>query len=211
MKTLAIAGDYWHSSDQLVVMLRSIGIDEKDHLVRYPDLPSFAELHHFDLVVFAMMGRHAPRSSDAHWFEPHDQSRLAAWVNAGGGLLVFHSGTASHPTDGALRQVVGGHFLHHPPDHPDVSIEVATDHPVTAGVESFVHPDEHYFVEVDDDVTPLLRATSVLGETSAGWCVERGAGRVAAIIPGHTREMLEDENLMRLVANAAAWCAGEKA
>jgi hypothetical protein len=213
-RILALVGDYYHCSDQQIMLMRSVGVDEssEEHevtTIRYPDLPASDVMGDYDLVIFGMMGRYAPRDSDETWFTLGAQERLAARVNDGGGLLVFHAGTASHRIDGAFREIVGGHFLHHPPEHPTVTISPIADHPVTDGVTEFAHPDEHYFVEVDDDVTPLLRATSELGETVAGWTAERGSGRVAVIVPGHTREMIGDPMLARLVRNAAAWCLGE--
>lgn len=204
---LAALGDYYHCSDQLLLAVRSVSLPPGADLtvLRYPEIPDRTTLTRHDLIVLAMMGRLRPRESDEHWMDVATQQALADRVAAGAGLLVLHSGTASHPTDGPLRSLVGGHFLHHPPEHPEVTVAPVAEHPLTHGVKAFTHPDEHYFLEVDDEITPLLRATSVLGDQPAGWCREHGKGRVAVVVPGHTHEVLEEPTMHRLLANAASW------
>ena len=208
---LATLGDYYHCSDQLLEAIRATTLPEGagPFVLRYPDVPDRSAFTRHELIIFAMMGRLRPNESDAHWMDEPAQQTLADHVAAGAGLLVLHSGTASHPTNGPLRALVGGHFVQHPPEHPEVTITPVADHPVTRGVDSFSHPDEHYFMDLDDDITPLLRATSVLGDQPAGWCREHGEGRVAVIVPGHTREMLEEPMLHRLLSNASAWLVKE--
>jgi len=207
-RILALVGDYYHCSDQLLLALSPVLQETGSELflTRYPDPPAPRELAGYDLVILAMMGRLRPRESKEYWFDDLSQRALEAAVSEGAGLLLFHSGTASHPDDGALRRLSGGHFVQHPPEHPVVTITPVAEHPITSGVGEFAHPDEHYFMEIDDDVTQLLRASSTLGEQSAGWCKTHGAGRVAAIVPGHTREMLEDPALRLLLRNSVQWC-----
>ncbi|MFW5689724.1 MAG: ThuA domain-containing protein [Spirochaetota bacterium] len=205
---LFVLGDFYHCSDQLVMATRAMDLpaDVSTELVRYPDAPDPDRLIGYDLVVFAMMGRLDPERSEETWFHERAQLALTDHVASGAGLLVVHAGTASHPTDGPFRELVGGHFLHHPPEHPPVTISPVATHPITEGVGAFAHPDEHYFMDVDEGVTELLRATSELGDQSAGWCREHGDGRVAVLVPGHTRQMLAEPMLRRLLSNAAAWC-----
>lgn len=204
---LAALGDYYHCSDLLVDAVRAIDLPAgmERTIVRYPDEVSPQSLVGHDVLLLAMMGQLDPRENDDYWFDAASQAVLSDHVASGAGVVFLHSGTASHPTDGPLRSLCGGHFLRHPPEHPEVTISAVADHPITSHVSTFAHPDEHYFMEVDDGVTPLLTASSTLGEQSAGWCREHGKGRVAVIIPGHTREMLSDPNLRRLLSNAVAW------
>lgn len=203
----AVLGDYYHCSDHLLNALRSTALPDGVSLTvsRYPDPVDPQALSGHHLLFLATMGKWSPRTSDETWFDAPSQQALSDHVLAGAGLVVFHSGTASHAADGPLRTLCGGRFLHHPPEHPEVTVSVVADHPITAGVTTFTHPDEHYFVEVDADVTPLLTAVSSLGEQSAGWCRAHGSGRVAVIVPGHTTAMLEEPNLHRLLANAITW------
>ena len=209
-RILALVGDYYHCSDQLYSLVSSLPLFDDATLttIRYPEQPDSSELAQYDLVILAMMGQLRPRESEEYWIDEAAQRALADHVGDGAGLLVFHAGTASHPESGALRELTGGRFIHHPPEHPTVTISVVGSHPITEGVSTFAHPDEHYFMEVDDGVTPLLLAHSSLGEQSAGWCRSHGQGRVAVVVPGHTREMLEDPMLRRLVSNAVGWCLG---
>lgn len=210
-RILAVLGDYYHCSDQLLALLRSSELTEdlEVTVARYPESFDPASLVGYDLLMLAAIGRLRPKESDEYWMSEEVGQALADHVAGGAGLLVFHSGTASHPSEGAFRALTGGHFLQHPPEHPPVTITPVAEHPITEGVTSFTHPDEHYFLDVDDDVTQLLTATSELGEQSGGWCRMHGSGRVAALIPGHTREMLTEPMMRRLLENAVRWCLGE--
>jgi len=209
-RMLAVLGDYYHCSDQLLALLKSTDLpdDLEVTVTRYPESFEPSSLVGYDLLLLAAIGRLRPKESDEHWMSEEVERALADHVAGGAGLLLVHAGTASHPTGGALRALTGGHFLQHPPEHPPVTITPVVEHPITDGVTSFTHPDEHYFLDVDDDVTQLLSATSELGEQSGGWCRTHGSGRVAALVPGHTREMLGEPMMRRLLANAIRWCIG---
>lgn len=212
-RMLAVLGDFYHCSDQLLGLVSSTDLpdDLEITVVRYPQPFEPASLVGYDLLLLAAIGRLRPKESDEHWMTGEVEQALADHVAAGAGLLLLHAGTASHPTDGAFRALAGGHFLQHPPEHPPVTITPVAGHPITEGVASFTHPDEHYFLDVDDGVTQLLTATSELGEQSGGWCRTHGSGRVAALVPGHTREMLTEPMMRRLLANAVGWCLGDTA
>ena len=207
----AVLGDYYHCSDPLLIALRSAVIPSDIVLTvtRYPEPVDPSRLAEEDLLFLASMGQWNPRESDQSWFDPAAQQALSDHVAAGAGCVVMHSGTASHAPRGPLRELCGGRFLHHPPEHPDVTITPVCDHPITAGVTAFTHPDEHYFLEVDPDVTQLLTATSTLGEQSAGWCRSHGSGRVAVIVPGHTSAMLTDPMMRQLLTNAIRWALAD--
>ena len=208
---LAVLGDYYHASDHLALalMATSVPADLETTVIRYPDPVNPHDLAGYDLLLLSSMGRWRPRESEATWFDADSQQRLERHIASGAGLLLLHSGTASHPVDGPLRAVAGGHFLHHPPEHPPVTVTPTARHPITEGVAPFTHPDEHYFMDVDPHATHLLTAVSSLGEQPAGWCRNHGSGRVAAVIPGHTREMLEEPAFRRLLANAIRWSLGD--
>lgn len=215
-RVLALLGDYYHCSDQLAMAVTETvrAANGSIDMRRYPDTPEASVLREalgeIDVLLLATMGRLRPRTSQELWLDEDTESAIDAFVRSGGGLLALHAGTASHRTDGPLRALVGGHFVHHPPQRPPVTVSVVGRHPVTAGVATFTHPDEHYFMEVDDDVTPLLETTSELGSDCGGWCREAGSGRVVVIVPGHTREMLEEPGLARLLRNALTWLRREE-
>ena len=207
-RVLALVGDYYHCSDGLLGLLYRLAWPAGVELTarRYPDPYAPGELPGFDLVVLAAAGQTGRVHAGDCWFTTGAQEELAERVRAGSSLLVLHSGIAMHPVDGALRRLTGGHFLSHPPDHPEVTLVPVADHPITRGVEQFGAPDEHYFLEVDPDVTGLLTAISTHGRQPAGWCREVGAGRVCVLTAGHTPAMLESSGLERLWLNAVCWC-----
>lgn len=206
----AVVGDFYHCSDHLVLCFQRVAAEcgASVSWCRYPDQPD-VRFDGVDVLVLASMGVLDPEGDGDHWMTLSAQTEINERVRAGMGLLVFHAGTASHPVDGPFRKLVGGHFVSHPPEHDPVTVRPVSDHPICRGVEPFTHPDEHYVVEIDPDLDPLVEISSTHGVEVGGWSREAGKGRVAALTPGHTREMLLDPNLIRLASNAIEWCAGK--
>lgn len=213
MRTMrAVLGDYYHCSDQLLFALRLsvIPSDIVLTVTRYPEPVDPSHLAEDDLLFLASMGQWNPRESDETWYDAAAQQTLSDHIAAGAGCVIMHSGTASHPARGPLHELCGGRFLSHSPEHLDVTVSPVSDHPITAGVTTFTHPDEYYFMEIDPDVTQLLTATSTLGEQSAGWCRSHGSGRVAVIVPGHTSAMLTDPMMRQLLTNTIQWALSDE-
>ena len=135
------------------------------------------------------------------------QQAFVDYVEAGGGLLAVHSGTAEYRETPVLRRLLGGVFTHHPKQCP-VTVTPLADHPLTAGAESFTLMDEHYFMEMDDvEVDLFLTTSSEHGEQRGGWAHEVGSGRVCVLTPGHNVEVWHDPSYQTLLKNGLRWCA----
>ncbi|TYT61493.1 ThuA domain-containing protein [Natrialba swarupiae] len=103
------------------------------------------------------------------------------------------------------RSLLGGEFLDHPAQS-EFHVEAVSDHPVTAGVDSFDVYDEPYQVDVDATVDVLARMEhSELKNYPVAWVRTDGDGRVCYISLGHTDESLRSSGFRQLLRNAITW------
>lgn len=211
MRLLAILGDYYHCSDQQLQILMTV----QEHLgfeagvLRYPRRVESLDFNSIDLLLLWRIGRHDPKESDEQWLTREMEKGIDQFVRAGGGLLCVHGGVASHPTDGPFRQLLGGHFAGHPPEHVEVTVEPSAVHPITESVTLFSAQDEHYRVEVDGDVEHLFTISSKFGRDTGGWVKQVDKGRVMVFLPGHTTVMLEQPSYAQILRSAIRWSASE--
>jgi type 1 glutamine amidotransferase len=209
-RALGVVGDFYHPADALSALLERAAPRFPWSFARDPRRVDWASLGEYRLLVLSTEDRIEPESSELRWMDEGIARRIALFVEAGGGLLAYHSGLASYPPEGAYRRLVGGAFQFHPKAHPEflVSPEPLA-HPILEGVPAFSLVDEQYFVERDPDATLALASSSSprFGSSCAAWCAERGSGRVACVAPGHRPESLGNPALVRLLGNAAIWCA----
>jgi len=133
---------------------------------------------------------------------------LADFVNRGGGLLVLHNGIcwAKHPR---LRPLLGAAFTGHP-EQETMSYGFMGTHPIAAGLNGFAMQEEPYRYEFELGVEAgaFLRYEQAGRRWAAGWALERGAGRVVNLQPGHTAAAFENAGYAALVRRSARWCAG---
>lgn len=163
-----------------------------------------------DLVVLLAPG--LPDGEEA-LVEAEEQT-IVGQVRQGMGMLRVHAGLVLiEPESLSYRELNTGRFVSHPEYEGSVQLPVTyaplrrVDHPILEGVESFGGVDEHYWCQLDVQRTDLLLAgTSAVGTSAAIWAHDVGAGRVAALIPGHTSQVLMQPMMLKLPGNAARWC-----
>lgn len=143
------------------------------------------------------------------WLAGPTEDALGAYVRAGGGLVAVHSGTASYRDWPAVRAVLGGVFVSHPPPGPIV-VEPVREHRLCAGVTApFAIHDEHYQMVIDDpSMDVFLHTRSEHGVQPAGWSRSVGAGRVIVVTPGHFADVWLHSSMQRLLANALVAASG---
>ncbi|NQX13469.1 ThuA domain-containing protein [Microbacteriaceae bacterium VKM Ac-2855] len=162
--------------------------------------------------------------------EPAELAGLTAAVIAGTGLVGWHGGIAdSFRNSSDYLHLVGGQFATHPGTHPDerhgdasdnflpytVSItEAGHAHPITTGLEDFELVTEQYWVLHDDLIDVLATTTHPAPAwhpwtrpvtSPAVWTRQWGAGRIVVATPGHTPEILRDENVRTIVERGMLW------
>ena len=209
-RALGLVGDFYHPYAGLVDLFLRAAPGFEWSFCQDPRRLDWDRLDEYAFFVLSTENRIEPEVSQAVWMDESLARRFVAYVEAGGGLLAYHSGLASYPPDGAYYRLVGGGFQFHPKAHPEFLIAPeGPAHPITAGVPAFSIVDEQYFVEREIASTiPLASSSSPrFGSSCAAWCAERGKGRVACVTPGHRPENLARPELALLLGNAASWCA----
>jgi type 1 glutamine amidotransferase len=140
------------------------------------------------------------------WMTGAVQEALQTYVQKGNGLLVIHSGTAGYRETPALRELIGGLFVQHPPQC-QVTVEPKEGHPLTAGSSAFTLKDEHYFMEMTDQPVDLfLTTTSEHGTQPGGWTRTEGQGRICTLSPGHNLDVWLHPSFQALLLNGLRWC-----
>ncbi|NQX29700.1 ThuA domain-containing protein [Microbacteriaceae bacterium VKM Ac-2854] len=162
--------------------------------------------------------------------ERDELAGLTAAVIAGTGLVGWHGGIADSFRDASdYLHLIGGQFATHPGAHPDqrrgdasdnflpytVSITAAgREHPITAGIDDFELVTEQYWVLHDDLIDALATTTHPAPAwhpwhrpvtSPAVWTRQWGAGRIVVATPGHTPEVLRDENVRTIIERGMLW------
>lgn len=143
-------------------------------------------------------------------FTPEQTAGLVGWVEAGGKLLALHAATVLRESNGAMRSLIGGRFLSHPPRFDFTVSPLARAHPITDGVGAFGIHDEFYMQDVDEGIAIHMTAEDRGVVHPMVWTKPAGAGRVVYIAPGHTASTWANGSFRRLLLQSVAWLA-EKA
>ena len=127
----------------------------------------------------------------------------------GMGFIAFHC-TAGNPELPKLMELLGVKPLRSgAPLQPVRFHDFNPDHPITQGFTDFkIDLDENLRKEIVDDTTTILfKATGVQDGivNAGGWCVERGKGRIAVLLAGHTNSAWSHPQYRELHWRAAHW------
>lgn len=172
----------------------------------YSDLAKAAE---FDLVMPQVTGEALDRESTL---------AFVAAIEQGTDVAGFHYGLAtSFPGNMWIRMLAGATFAGHP-GNSGVTYRVDPvkhDDPVMAGIESFEHTSEQYFLHVDPTVEVL--ATTTFDGTHASWLKgvvvpqvfksRYGKGRVFYTALGHVAKELEHPSIRTILRRGMLWAA----
>jgi type 1 glutamine amidotransferase len=145
--------------------------------------------------------------------------RLTAAIRAGTGLAGYHMGLATSFRDCVpFRYAAGCYWVAHPGNIITYRVEVSRpDHPIMAGIESFEHTSEQYYLHYDPAVEVL--ATTTFSGAFDPWrkdvvmpvvfTTSHGDGRVFYSSLGHTADELEIPNVREILRRGLLWAARE--
>jgi len=209
----AVLGDYYHKPDAHRAALEAVAEDCGAGLDVFldPRAVPWDALVRWTMLVMAREGRIAPAESKAVWFTPADQDAIAAFVHAGGALVVLHAGLASYGHDGPCGRTAHGSFINHPAEQPEFLVrQTRAAHEITRDVRDFSIRDEMYFVRVDSaETTVLMESFSPdYGSSAAAWAHQAGRGRVFCFTPGHRDEVVSDPAYRAVLSRGILWAAG---
>ncbi len=207
MQILVLCDDYWHPArvprEGLGAMKGSgFTFDWIENAAEW----SAEKLANYPLTILTKSNNISSADQNT-WVTEAVQAAFVEYVRKGNGLLAIHSGTAGYAETPALRALLGGVFVQHPPQCP-VTVEPKMGHPLTGGCEAFTLKDEHYHMALDDaQADVFLTAKSEHGSQPGGWRRSEGAGRVAVLTPGHNLDVWLHPPFQALLVNTMKWCA----
>lgn len=208
-KIYGLYGDVHHDDDVVKRCLR-LAFGEDIILTDSPaDIP-WDDLENQVALYVSMKESNTTPLADGtldKWITPEREQALYRYVANGGAALFVHNGLVGFAPDSVYHQLTGGVFIQHPPLMQTTYVPIKKEHPIVQGVENFTGEDEKYFCHIDvADVDIFMCGDDPTYPGSiSGWCRKVGKGRTAAVTPGHTYEIVENPNMVRLVRNAAAW------
>lgn len=157
---------------------------------------------------------------------------LRSAVAAGTGLAGWHGGIAdSYRSSSDYLQLVGGQFATHPSKRPEELVgdasdnyvphtieftDLGRDHEITRGLDDFSLTTEQYWVLHDDLVDVLATTTHPVQPyhpwhrpitSPAVWTRQWGEGRVFVATPGHSVEVLRDDNVRTIIERGMLWAS----
>lgn len=217
-EALLILGDAWHCvaplHSAIAPPLRARGYEPvsiMDYAVPFDDFARFGIIvlsrYAFDDLAHYRAG--APRAglNRPRWLTPGQEQKFEDYVNAGGRLLLHHDGIGFYARDGAISRLAKAFFIKHP---PIVEIEISPTGKMpelTRGITPFRVTDEEFQVEMDETRTTIFLEShsSEHGRAVQGWAHPFGKGKVAVLIPGHHRAVLEHPMVRKSIDNAISW------
>lgn len=166
------------------------------------------ELRRFDLIVQCWSMGELTEGQCAN---------LIGAVRSGTGFAGWHGGImATFTPSRAYHRMVGGQFLHHPPDFLDYRVCTRADHPVTEGIGDFTVHTEQYWL-ITDAWNDVLATTTVQPgpkdeftapvEMPVVWTRKWGAGKVFCSAVGHRADDLRQPEVFALTGRGLAWAA----
>ncbi len=144
-------------------------------------------------------------------------SRLIAAVQAGTGLAGYHMGLATSFRDSVpFRYAASCYWVAHPGNILTYRVNIAQpEHPIMAGIGSFEHTSEQYYLNYDPAVEVL--ATTIFSGAHHPWrrnvvmpvvfTTTHGRGRVFYSSLGHTADELKIPQVRTILRRGLAWAA----
>jgi len=153
-------------------------------------------------------------------------------VENGTGLAGWHGGIAdSYRKSSDYLQLIGGQFATHPSKHPDQCsgdqsdnylpytvelTELGRAHEIMAGLDDFTLHTEQYWVLHDDLIDVLATTTHPVQPyhpwhrpitSPAVWTRLWGKGRIFVATPGHSLDVLQDDNVRTIIERGLLWAS----
>jgi type 1 glutamine amidotransferase len=152
-----------------------------------------------------------------------DQKNLAGLLEAvkgGVGIAGWHGGLGdAYRNETEYQFMVGGQWVAHPGNIIDYTVEITEKgDPITAGLSDFAVKTEQYYMHVDPNVAVL--ATTTFTDEHADWIGGAtmpvvwkkvyGKGRVFYTSLGHTADVFDTPEAMKIMQRGILWASESK-
>ncbi|MFE6485017.1 ThuA domain-containing protein [Streptomyces sp. NPDC057757] len=149
---------------------------------------------------------------------PKGRTRLAAYVEGGGGFVGVHAAACTEYDWPYYGEMLGAWFDRHPQLQPGKAVVEDRTHPATRHLPPvWEFTDEWYDFRVNPRGAVRVLASADESSYEGGgmgadhplvWCREQGAGRVFYTALGHTSEAYEDPDFRAHLLGGITWAAG---
>ncbi|MBI3959564.1 MAG: ThuA domain-containing protein [Chloroflexi bacterium] len=211
VKILLLLGGVHHDFAGFAAAFQEIVGDGSHAITTTYDGDALLRLHEEDVDVVALytcLGGAKKDNVVAEDLTAAQTAALVDWVRAGGSLLALHAATVLREENQAMRTLIGGRFLSHPPQFDFAVSPLARKHPLTDGVGSFTVHDEFYMQEFNPEVAIHMTAEDRGIVYPMVWTKDEGHGQVVYIAPGHTATTWTTESYRQLLRQSVRWLAG---
>jgi len=207
-RILIVLGGVWHDFDGFVATMTPV-LETADHTVVSTynrDVLTRLDEKRYDVVLLhTCLGTAEKDGAEPEMFAAAQIASLAEWVRDGGALLASHAATVSTQFDPALRAMMGGVFVSHPPQFAFTVYPLLRQHPITDGIEAFTVHDEFY-VELYEPSAEIHMVALDRGVAHPMvWSKGEGRGLVAHIAIGHDEKVWNLPSYRRLMLQAIDW------
>lgn len=208
-RILIVLGGTWHDFDGFAAAMQSL-FEQAGHTVEATyDLDTLTRLSEIACDIVLLYTCLTEQREDG---QPatlkHTEAQVTAlieWVRAGGGLLAAHAATVAGQFSPALKALIGGAFVTHPPAFAFTIYPLYGEHPITAGIPAFTVHDEFYIQAYDPTVEIHAVALDRGMAYPMVWSRSEGRGRVVYVTPGHGPEVWGLPQYRRLMLQAIGW------
>jgi len=221
-RIMVIGGDYWHNPIPIENHWREV-TDSTDWRVMFAQSAQFVTpeiLSTLDLFIlvrgtdpddfgWSPDGIIEKRPSPALFMTEIQENAIIENVNRGMGLLCMHSSTR-FPRNPKFIEFIGlQRSVPHGALQGTTCHSFNQNHPITQGIKDFK-------IELDQTINPpliekvctlLFKATGQIdqNEDNVAWCLERGKGRIVALLPGHLPAPRNLAQYKQIMWRAAHW------
>ena len=207
MKIPVLLDDYYHPGEVIEYGLNKLS-DTHDFEYYYDGSTfDFSTLSDYRLIILTKSNVIDRNHKEPFMGQP-EVDALLKFVRNGGALLALHAGTTSFENYPEIKALIGGRFDHHPDPLP-VHCVPQKGHFMTEGIPEYVFTDEHYHLNMTDDVDIFMTTVSDHGEQPGGWIRHEGQGRVCVLTPGHYKEVFDEPSYQLQIRKCIAWCLDE--
>lgn len=208
-KLLLLLGGHYHDFAGFEAFIRELfGLDGFDVEATY-DPEDLLDLGNRDAVMLYTCHVEPPANPEdglqyTTGISDEQTQSLIEWVRAGGGLVAAHSASTIRPDNLALKQLVGGRFVSHPPRFPFAIFPMEHRHPILKDLESFTIVDELYTQDYEDVDIHAVAVDRGVAHAMV-WTRTEGRGRVVHVAPGHDATVWANPSYRKLMRQAVAW------
>lgn len=144
---------------------------------------------------------------DQLWTDENVAAIISNVTRRGMGLLALHNTIFSRHS--LMTDFLGITPIPHNQIQPLWVRDLNSDHPITRGIGPFlINLDEQFAAVIEDRSAVTLFETTALHDKRdavGGWCLERGSGRVACLLPGHSQHAYSAPSYKDILWRAAHW------